>query len=465
MKKILYILLISLLFTSCSLVDVMDELPPHAMVPENVINDEKSAESLLIGIYSEFRNRGYNDALVWAPASAAGFLKEGVRENMSFVGEHSFMGNEIGPETTQSGHLWTSWSKTVNYVNYFEKALATVGDDIVNETSRKKFLGEARFIRAHANLYLLTYFGYFWDINSEYGIVLRKEPSTTNNLSQARSTVRETYDFIISDLEYASQHAPAFDKDINYRGSSLAAKALLARVLLYVKEYDRAIEYAQEVIKNQDGVVLEENYKDVFSKNLASSEHIFARKLDAEAIRFDNQKWSFQNAGLVLSDLAESLLKDDPRYSTIADSANMNDPYTKEMKYFGQKVMKAWNAKDDFGTVFIRLSEMYLILAECYVESNKLDEAVKNLNVLRARAGAAAIQTLGSKESALDAVLQETFAELSFEIGHEWYTMVRMGKVADFKVGIEDFNRWVCAIPSSESKYNILALQNPYYIR
>ncbi len=452
--------------SSCSLVDVMDELPPHALVPENVINDEKSTDKLLIGAYSEMRGRAYNDALVWAPSCAAGFFKEGVRDNMSFVGEQSFMGNEISASTTQTGHLWTGMSKTVNYVNYFEKALATTDNNTVTEEAKKRMLGEARFLRAHANLYLLTYFGYFWDMNSPLGIVLRKEASSTKDLSKERSSVKESYEFILEDLMYANEYAPEYELENNYRGSRLAAKALLARTHLYMGNFELAAKYAKEVMDNTDGVGLEGNYAEVFKKNLTAKEMIFGRKLDTEAKRYDNQKWSFQNAGLVLSDLAVQLLKDDPRYKLNTDSAIMEDYYTGEKKFYGMKTLKTWNDKAEFGTVFIRLAEMHLIYAEALIRSNQnLSEAADMINILRKRAGRTDLLSVTDQSTMKEELLNEIFHELSFEIGHEWYAMVRMNKVADFKPAITDPNRWVCAIPNAEISYNILARQNPYYIR
>lgn len=458
-KIFLSIILVTLI-TSCSLVNVVDELPPHALVPENVIFNEESAEKLLLGVYSDFRVRGYNDALVWAHACASGFFKEGVRDNMSFFGEGSFMGNDIAESNQQASYFWSSFYKTVNYVNYFENALDQVSNDVVLESRKNEMLGEARFIRAHAYLYILKYFGYFWDLNSEYGVVLRKEPSTTNNISMARSSVMDTYKFILEDLDFAIQHAPKFNKELNFRGNQLAALALKARVLLDMGNLKEAAKIAQEVIDNTEGVQLEIDYESCFSKNHDSNELIFGRKLDKEAMRYDKQKWIFKGGGLVLSDLAIDLLEDDPRYKHIADSVIADE------KFIGMKILKAWNTTDDFGTIFIRLSEIYLIKAEALIRSEEnLQEGINALNIIRSRAGITTPLQVASKEALLTTVLNEIFTELSFENGHEWTAMVRFNKVSEYKPNIKDSNRWVCALPSSETSYNYLAKQNPYYVR
>lgn len=463
--KILSFIFAAFAFASCSLVDVANELPPHALVPENVIFDESSADKLLLGVYSEFRTWGFNEALVWAPGCAAGFFKEGVRDNMSFRGEGSFMGNDIRESTQQSEYFWKSFYKTINYVNYFEKALGNVGTDIVPEKRREEMLGEARFMRAHTYLYVLTYYGYFWDVSSEYGAILRLSPSTTDNIAMARSSVKDTYDAIIKDLEYAAEHAPAYNIERNFRGSKLAAKAMLARVLLMKGDYTAAAAMAQEVINNSSGVQLESSYADCFSKNLNSKELIFGRKLDEEAKRYDDQEWIFKNAGLVLSDMAYDMLKDDPRYSTIADSAFAEDYYTGETKFYGMKTLKTWNSSADFGTRFIRLGEMYLIKAEALVRAHgDVQEALNALNTIRERGGVTTPVQVTNEEALLDIILKEIFTELSFENGLEWLAMVRFNKVSAYKP-IDNANRWVCALPASEMSYNFLANQNPYYIK
>lgn len=463
MKKLNYLFIAicssTILFNSCTLFDVVDELPPNAMTPENVIYNEKSAENVMIGCYGEFRKWGYNDALLWSGSCQAGLLKEGERDNLSFTGETSYMANEIGEGTQQAGYFWEAFYKTIDRVNNLEEILNGTAEAVVNKEAKERILGEARFLRAHTYLHLLRNFAYFWDLDSEYGVVLRTEPSSTKNISMARSSVKDVYHFILEDLDYAIKHAPVFKKEGNYRGNRLAALALKARVLMDIGQYKEAALLADEVIKNNDGVVLEGTYADCFAKNHDSKELIFGRKLDAEAIRYDNQKWIFKNSGLILSDMAINLLKDDPRYTAIAGTAISDD------EVIGMRLMKSWNEQSDFGTIFIRLSEMYLIKAEGLIRSgSNIQEGVNALNTIRQRAGITTPLQVAPKEQLLNTVFSEILTELSFENGHEWIAMIRFDKVASYKPGVDDRNRWMTAIPSSEIEYNYLCKQNPHYI-
>jgi len=91
----------------------------------------------------------------------------------------------------------------------------------------------------------------------------------------------------------------------------------------------------------------------------------------------------------------------------------------------------------------IRLADVHLMLAECYAQTDKLDEAVKNINIVRARpsvnmpginSGPAWLAAT-TKEQVMDWIKRERRAELIGE-GHGYSDVRRWGE-------LESFNGWV----------------------
>ena len=76
---------------------------------------------------------------------------------------------------------------------------------------------------------------------------------------------------------------------------------------------------------------------------------------------------------------------------------------------------------------FIRMSELYLNLAECYAALDNNGEALKQLNFVRRRAGfddLTEADMAGMNMSVTDLIRNERFVEL-FKEGHRYYDMRR----------------------------------------
>ena len=74
---------------------------------------------------------------------------------------------------------------------------------------------------------------------------------------------------------------------------------------------------------------------------------------------------------------------------------------------------------------YIRMAELYLNLAECYAALNKTTEALKELNIIRERAGFEDLTTADLNDmSLMDWVRNERFVEL-YEEGHRYYDLRR----------------------------------------
>ncbi len=83
------------------------------------------------------------------------------------------------------------------------------------------------------------------------------------------------------------------------------------------------------------------------------------------------------------------------------------------------------------GCAYIRLAEMYLIRAEALAELGRTDEAIAEVNVVRARVGLGDLKAknpqlnLNDKEVLLNEILRERNCEIGAECGDRLYDMVR----------------------------------------
>ena len=114
------------------------------------------------------------------------------------------------------------------------------------------YIAEAYMTRVMAYWDLVTKFCVAYDSSTaanEYGLPLVREyaPTSDNTKYPGRSTLEETYQFILSDLEQASAIATVGEANSKYWTID-AVNAMRARVLLNMKDYPTAADVALEVI-------------------------------------------------------------------------------------------------------------------------------------------------------------------------------------------------------------------------
>lgn len=442
-NKVIISIFTSILYFSCD--DVLDVQPENYLFEEQLVTNDKSAQTSLVGAYTEL-----ND-----------FYLSQYLEIVVPLFDGSLSPNSTGTLYTQSAN--NSFVSSSVFINFFYEGIyslinaanATItnvsGNESVSESERDRILGEAYFLRAYGHYRALRLFGQFYDLSSPYGIVLKKELSTVANIQITRSTVQESYDFILSDLNECITRNVVFTQ--NYYASSTAAKAIKSNVLLYMggdANYTEAITLADEVINSGD-VVLESNFEDIFINGEVNSEVIFARVVGEGQI----DKYSFIYQSYVLaSEWIQGYLLNDPREAyTYNDSNN--------------RIKKVYDADvDGMPTNFMRLAEVYLIKAECQARLNLLTEAEASLNIIRNRAygGSAPDLVYTTQEELLDLIFDEYVKELCFEASSVWFAEIRHGKVEEIKPDVASTDQYILPIPLGELETNLVfGEQNPGY--
>lgn len=443
------LLFCSLVLTSgCDLFDVLDDEPPNALVQENVVTDARSAELLTAGIYSVYGERANNlnyrfEAL---PALAGGYAN-----GLSFLDPIADLSPDLLPENVELVGLWEGLYKVAAASNNVTDLVGQLEDsDGFAGERRTELIAEARFLRAMAHFDVLRFFGYRYDLDSPYGAILRDEPSDFTNRVQARASVRETYDFILADLNFAIANGPTFDT--TFRASRSAARALRARVLLYMGRYDEAAAEAARVI-DQAPRSLDPSFADLFDRGLQAQGVLLMRYTDEQTSADDFKRFFYGLGRVTPNDQVRSALGGDPRA---------------DVTYSATRILKV-NREDTFRpSYFLRLAEQYLIRAEALARTGDLDGARSALNVVRARASTDDLpvppSTATTQSALLDEIHDEIVRELVYEGGHEWMAAIRFDRLDDLRPTLAR-EQYVFPIPfSAELIDNTDAEQNPGYL-
>jgi hypothetical protein len=469
-STLLYIVTGALLVSQVACNKDLDALPENSRVAEVAITDAKTAEIALNGAYYNFANTTPKKTS-WqfheiAPAALAGYLGYGY--------------GPLGEEENRNASLsltdyWSESYKLLNTVNGALKGTLALPAEAFADSRKEEIIGELHFLRAYAHFKLLSYYGEWFKIGSPNGVLLRDEPSSKSNISKARSTVAESYDFIVADLDDAIAHAPSENQ--NYYVTNWAAMLLKMRVLMSRGEagdYGEVVSLANNIIQNSP-YQLEPNMKDIFrSKGLSSAEVILGLKPQANQEKDyysrSAQYWPGASAMYVAKGALKSLLEGDPR-SWMIGSANPYSAYSPNTFYFTKYMVQGGTPTPVSETYYaMRLSEVYLLKAEAIVRSGgSLTDAKTAVKEVMSHAGVtdfSAVDNASTPEDLLLQIYYETVKSLVAEDGQEWMALLRLDfeTVKQIKPTITTQAQYIIPIPHSEFVYNpAIGDQNPGY--
>ncbi|MEI9806620.1 MAG: RagB/SusD family nutrient uptake outer membrane protein [Bacteroidota bacterium] len=362
----------------------------------------------------------------------------------------------VDPGNTHVDQYWRYSYVLISRVNLILKHIDVVADEAV----RKRFTGEAKFLRAWAYFNLVRYFG---------DVPLVTEPFESGNLAKTkdRDPVANIYPFLIAELQDAMELLGATPVNLvnDYgRANKWAAGALLGKVLLTKGDKPAALTVLRNVYDNS-GYQLVSNYAELFAETTETTQ---AQKEVFFAVRFSGGGMGtgsvlptyagidiFHGFGRNVTLFSNSLLNAYVRTSDTAVDKRYkvtcnNIPAVTEgpaalgilKRYPAKGVGVAKDAsgnyksvlipvQNDSGTDFpeLRFADVVLMLAEC--EGNTTT-GLTLLNRVRTRAGApaytaASITTLFNGDFQ-EAVLNERRLELAFE-GDRLFDLKRMGDV------------------------------------
>lgn len=466
----LYIMILgAVAFSNSSCRKQLNALPDQAKVEGNVIVDQRSAQVALNGAYYRFAGVADNYT-TGLPSTQWSRVHETYSSSMAgnivyYQGPYMGGENEFTSESYEVESVWRANYDLINAANGVIKELEPLDASKINETSKSQILAEARFLRAYGHYGLLRYFGEFFDVNSKYGVMLHKEPVTVSNIAQPRSTVQESYDFILEDVDDAIAHIK--DGNPNYYASKWAAEALKMRILMNrgaSGDYAEVISLANDIINNGP-YELESNPKDIFkTKGLASKEVILATK--AYANQPSELEVYYYRGGFqyYATDSLVSYLQNDPRMDWVI-TEDHNNPFQDYTSAFSKYIGPQSEAKYAF-----RLTEIYLLKAEAIVRSGgNMNDAKDIIKDIMSHAGVSDFSSIDNAATS-DQLLIEIFKEISrslvAEDGQDWFALLRLpfATVKQIKPTIKEKFQYILPIPKSEHDKNpAIGEQNPGY--
>ncbi|ANH83404.1 hypothetical protein A8C56_22625 [Niabella ginsenosidivorans] len=245
-KRYNYILpgFITILFISLSCNRDFLNVPPQGqLTEEQALIDPDAADKLVGGIYNSLYSQstlGVNWIVLGSIASDdadKGSTPSDNGFNVSDVDNFTFDAN-----TTIFNNIWTGYYGAISRAN---KALAILDASSIDESIKKRLTGEAKFLRGLFYFNLVRAFGGVPKL-----IVVPKPEEANNDEYQTRASKEEIYDLITADLQEAVTDLPEKGETGTQvgRANKGAAQALLAKVYLYLKDWQKTYDLSLAVM-------------------------------------------------------------------------------------------------------------------------------------------------------------------------------------------------------------------------
>ena len=453
-------LFVSATLTSCEK-QVFEE-PYSSLSPADVFSTAERIDKAAVGMYDALQNAEWFGGRVLIYADIRG-IDCGVPTYFGTVPKFDELTSQNGTVSS----AWTAAYRTINEANLFLKNL-NANTGIATPTNEKKYIAEAKFIRALNYFYAVNLWAQPYNFTadaSHLGIPLvltaSDAPFAVEN-QVSRNTVKEVYDQIIADLTDAALDLPASSAAPSLstvgRATQQAANALLARVYLYQQNYTKALEFANKVI---DAKVYQLNStpQQAF-KEYSTSENIFSVAHNGG----DNPNTN-NSLGQHYSPTKRKDISVDPKYVALLEDTDLrkSELITQES---GAYYTTKFTGVQDWAPV-LRYSEVLLIKAEALANLNGSvsSEAVALVNEVRTRSKASTI-TASTKEDLVNLILTERRIELAFE-GHGIFEFLRTGRdvPAHSTINLQAYgsNYVIFPIPYSDIQRNPNLVQNSGY--
>lgn len=439
MKKLLCALTaVFLLATGCKR-DFIELYPISNVTIDDLYKTDKDFQDAVTGCYNVFQSE-YQNFYMYGDMRSDDTWKEVSRNVSSFF----FSNFTVDPNDTQLGNTWRNYYRIINRANtilYFIE-----NTDQATVPNKERHIGEARFLRALAYFNLVRIFG---DVPAVTVPITAQEA-----MKVRREKVDVIYDeIIIKDLiEAEGKLPPSYSGPDVGRASRGAAKALLGKVYLTVKDFGKAESKLAEVTTM--GYALLPNYNALWNYTVSEhhSEYIFDIEYESGGV---GEGSVFTNAFIPLSapfntfyrlvgqtrednnptqGLLNAFQPGDLRKDITVDgtggfvnAAGVFVPFLQTSTYTKKYITPIAIANDSPANwKVIRYADVLLMYAEALNENGKTPEALTYLNQVRNRAGLDGWSGL-TRDEARERIYEERRLELACE-GHRWFDLVRTGR-------------------------------------
>lgn len=480
--------------SSCS--DFLDLSPHNTLDPETAMTDD-IAKALTLGCYRTLQSSNMYNQRIWTLDIVAGNSEVGAgggTDGIETVQASNFITQS---DNAMALYLWRSPWVGIGQCNTTIQNLLNASG--VSDDVRSQSLGEAYFLRAHYYYILVRLFG---------GVPLRLEPfNPGDNTAIARATKEEVYAQIIKDCQEGIDRLPAktdYSDDDKGRACREAAMAMMADIYLTLapdnKDYYAKAEQLCKDITAMGYDLANCKYEDNFDATINNgAESLFEVQYSGDT---ENDFWGNnpqmswlstfmgpRNSDMVAGSYGWNLptqefveqyedgdLRKDltvlyegcPPFDGMGYKSSWSNTGYNVRKFLVPKSVSPEYNTSPANFVIYRYADVLLMEAEALNEQGLTDEAAAPLNIVRSRAGLAAVSGL-TQEEMREKIIHERRMELAFE-GHRWFDMIRL-EHGDYAInflrsigkGNVTKDRLLFPIPQTEIDANPLLTQNPGY--
>jgi len=489
-KKYLLIGLSAIALSSCTKDYLNEPQPADGSVSDVLVfNSKVGVDNAMTGIYYLMRNyQGAQQNMYGWKTVQLNFDLRG-NDMISdasnwWLYENNWSDNTYGRIATASRNtqIWNLCYKVINNANAI---ITNINKLPESDAVKNAFVAEARALRgwAYFQLARVYQFTYAKDINAA-GVPIMLEATTATTTGKPRSSMKDVYAQVVSDLEYATATLTTTRVD-KYRINKSVAQGILAEVYQEMGMADaslwtKAVSNAQAA-RTGFTLMTAADYKAGFN-TVSNAEWMWGLQFNAsqslsyasffgyiEPLNTPNTSFKARYNDLYINNTFVSLFTATDIRNTFLAAPGQSSALTWK-KFVTYKFQDNATQTGDF--VMMRAAEMYLIEAEGDAQQGLLEPAKDVLFVLQKQRDPNAVRsTATSKDALINEILVERRKELYAEMGVEYFDLKRYqrGLVRNgiqwslLNIAATD-NRWRWQIPQTEMDNNkslTSADQNP----
>lgn len=470
-------------FTACK--KEFLEIDPQQQTAVNmVVIDLPSTRAAVMGTYSLLQSAAYyGRSMVILPEVLSDNLYISRRNSNRYTAYDQYIA--AANDGTASG-TWNILYRTIVNANIIISKGEQLSLPATETPELKHLIGEAYTLRALAHFDLMRLYALPYNATADAShigipVVINSGTSKEDVINPKRNTVKEGYTQVVADLQKAVALLPAaapvgFTAANKGHIGHYAAKALLARVYLYMEDWANAETMATDVISgNKYTLLTNANYVSGATnfRTQNNSESIFevvyntTSNLGTDALVAFLLQGASYGDGLATDDLYNKYTATDVRRGFMTkgkrSGSGGEDPAVIINKYNNITTYEE-------GVKVIRLSEVYLIRAEARAKQTGKDAlAAADLDVIAKRADITKPTTTATGAALQALILEEERKEFAFE-GHRLFDLTR-NKQAFTKYRADGVTlpvantslRTILPIPLAEMNSNPNMVQNDAY--
>jgi tetratricopeptide (TPR) repeat protein len=450
------VMLVGLASTSCKKLIEIPSKATNKVSTEFVFTDSASIVSAVAGVYTNFGLSAFSPLF----GSGAVSIYTGLTSDELTVGASTYTGtafynNQITTDNSTNSSIWSDAYRNLYQINICINGIQ--GSNAISSKLKNQLIGELKFDRAFYYYYMVNLWG-------RLPIVTSTDYKETQLIP--RSSVEDVFKLIVTDLSEAQQLLRVeYPSAGRARPNLHVAQALLAKVYLYLGQYQNAADAAGKVIASPLYKLPALN--EVFLSG--SEEAIWQLPANGtyyqtvEGATFIPYSPSAQPNYVLSPQLLDAFETGDPRISSWTGVSTVGtNSYYYPYKY--KNTNAGQSPAEDY--MMLRLADIYLVRAEAYAQLDMLPEALADLNKVRDRAKNRDDISTNSKAVAVSAILHERQVELFCEWGNRWIDLKRTKTIDAVLGAAKPFWKTSAAlfpVPLAERQANPALDQNKDY--